>query len=293
MGGEATYSRELLPELAVLPGHLLWRAAARVGAALAEVLPPGVDIHSHASLLALGGGVTASQQELAETIAVSRTTMVKVAAGLAGAGLVERVRSEDDRRSYALTRTPAGAAAARRWRRHAEAVEAHVNAPFSAAERDELRELLARVAEAELAPQVPDVLRASTGFLLTRVHARMHREFLAALEPVGVEPRHFATLTALTATGPVPQSNLARRLGLSGASMVQIVDDLEARGLVERRRPPSDRRTQVVHLLPAAPDVLAAASRVAREQGRRSLAPLSPADVERLVVLLRRLVTAP
>ena len=110
--GDASDSRELLPALAALPGHLFWRAQARVSSALAETLPPGVDIHSYAALLALAGGATRSQQALAETISISRTTMVKVAADLAAQGLVERVRNPDDRRSYALTRTAEGAAAA-------------------------------------------------------------------------------------------------------------------------------------------------------------------------------------
>src|SRR5689334_9529993 len=104
--GEASDSRRLLPALADLPGHLFWRSHARVALALGEVLPPGVDIHACAVLLALSGGATRSQQALAETVSVSRTTMVRVAADLADQGLVRRVRNPDDRRSYALTRTP-------------------------------------------------------------------------------------------------------------------------------------------------------------------------------------------
>src|SRR3954469_13411770 len=51
--GEASDSRELLPVLAALPGHLFWRAHASVAVALGEVLPAGVDIHAYAVLLAL------------------------------------------------------------------------------------------------------------------------------------------------------------------------------------------------------------------------------------------------
>src|SRR5262249_18538060 len=69
----------LLPELAVIPGHLIWRAAARVTFALGETLPPGDDIHAYAALLALAAGQARSQQWLADTVAVSRTTMTKVA----------------------------------------------------------------------------------------------------------------------------------------------------------------------------------------------------------------------
>ena len=58
----------------------MWRAAARVTVALDRVLPPGVDIHAYAALLTLAGGAIRSQQSIADTIDVSRTTMVKVAA---------------------------------------------------------------------------------------------------------------------------------------------------------------------------------------------------------------------
>ncbi len=291
--GEASDGRALLPELATMLGHLFWRAQARVAAALGEVLPPGVDIHAYAALLALSGGVTRSQQSLAHTISVSRTTMVRVAADLSDQGLVARVRNAEDRRSYALTRTPEGAAAARRWRRHAEDLEDSITAGFSLDEREELRGLLLRVAEPDLAPDVPEPLRESIGFLITRIHSRMHREFVSALEPLGIEPRDFGALTALEATGPVSQAELARHLGVSGASMVQIVDDLEHRGLLERRRLATDRRTQVLHVQPGVSAVLAEAGALADEMGDRILSGLSKARAKRLVVLLQRFVTAP
>lgn len=289
--GEASDSRELLPELAALPGHLFWRASARVAASLATALPAGVDMPAYASLLALSGGVTRSQQALAETISVSGTTMVRVAADLAASGLVERVRNPEDRRSYALTRTHAGAEAARRWRRHAEALEASLTAGFSPDERRELGDLLLLLAEHDLPEDAPEALRASTGFLVTRIHARMHREFMVALAPVGLEPRHYGCLTALSTTGPVSQAELARHVGVSGASMVQIVDELEARGLVERRRLPSDRRTQVLHLRPGTPQVLAEGAVLAAAAAHDLLGTLSQGQQERLMELLRRLVT--
>jgi DNA-binding MarR family transcriptional regulator len=291
--GDVSNSRVLLPELGVLPGHLFWRAQSRVASALSEVLPPGVDIHAYAALLALSGGVTRSQQALAEAVSVSRTTMVRVANDLSEQGLVKRVRNPDDRRSYALTRTPEGAAAARRWRRHAEDLEDSITSGFTLEEREELRDLLLQVARADLAPDVPEPLRDSIGFLVTRVHSRMHREFMVALEPLRIEPRDFGVLTALRVLGPVSQAELARAFGVSGASVVQIVDDLEGRGLVERQRPATDRRTQVLHLQPEVPEVLAEASRLAHELTQLRLGALSKARTKRLVLLMQRLVTAP
>jgi DNA-binding MarR family transcriptional regulator len=285
--------RALLPALAELPGHLVWRARARVVAALEDVLPDNVDIHGYAALLALAGGATRSQQALARTVAVSGTTMMRVAANLADRGLVQRVRNPDDRRSYALTRTPEGAAAARTWRRYAEDLEESVTSGFTVRDREDLRILLLRVATSELAPDTPEPLRESIAFLVTRVQFRMHRDFQAALEPVGIEPAHFGVLVALGSTGPVSQSELSRALGVSGAHMVQLVDDLEQRGLVGRRRLETDRRAQVVDLLPAGREAVRRTAPLAGRIADERLSPLSDDEVRRLVALLQRLVTAP
>lgn len=285
-------SRELLPALGELLGHVVWRAHARVALALAEELPPGVDIHAYAVLLTLGSDAPFSQQELAEAAGVSRTTMARVAADLAARGLVERVRNPADRRSYALTRTPAGAAAAADWQHHVDALQDRLVAPFTGAELVDLLRLLLRSLEAELAASVLPELRGSIGFLISRVHAVMHRDFLAALEPIDLEPRLFGSLVAISTTGPIAQAELARLLGVSGARVVQIADELERRGLVERRRDPADRRTQLLHLQPAAPAVIERATAAAHALNQRLL-PLSEAETARLVPLLRRFVTAP
>jgi DNA-binding MarR family transcriptional regulator len=288
---DATDSRELLPGLEDQPGHLMWRAAARVTVNLARVLPPGVDIHAYAALLTLAGGSTRSQQSIADTIDVSRTTMVKVAAELANQGLVERVRNPDDRRSYLLTRTAEGAAAARRWRRHAEDLEEALTPGFSLGEREELRRLLLEILSGELAADTPEPLLESLGFLITRVHLRMHRAFSEVLAPFGIVPAQFGLLTAVATLGPAPQSEVSRRLGISGASVVQLVDQLEDRGLVERRRLEWDRRTQVLHLRPGASDLLQQARARGEEAMAERLGSLGVREIKRLVLLLQRFVT--
>jgi DNA-binding MarR family transcriptional regulator len=288
---DLTAPRTLLPELAKAPGHLVWRASARVQLALAEVLPAGVDIHAYAAMLALGQEGTLSQQAVADMISISRTTMAKVATDLVGRGLVERVRNPADRRAYLLTLTPAGAKAARSWRRHADDLEEFIGSPFSKTETAELRDLLHRVVEPELSPRTPAPLRNSTGFLITRLHFRMHRDFTAALEPLGIEPRHVGVMTALRATGPQPQADLARSLGVSGASVVQMIDDLEHRGLIERRRLATDRRIQALHLLPEAGEVLERAKKLSTDTVDVRLAPLTKKQSARLVELLVRFIT--
>ncbi|MFB9315659.1 MarR family winged helix-turn-helix transcriptional regulator [Nocardioides plantarum] len=283
-------SRELLPALSELLGHLVWRAHARVALALAQELPAGVDVHAYAVLLILDSDVPHSQQELAEAAGVSRTTMTRVAGDLSARGLVERVRSPADRRSYALTRTAAGAAAAHDWQRHVGAMQDRLTAPFSADEQAELLDLLLRVVAPGLPTALLPALRGSIGFLVSRLHAVMHRDFLALLEPLGLEPRLFGALTAIASTEPVAQAELARLLGVSGARVVQIADALEEHGLIERRRDPADRRTSLLHLRPGADAVLAQARTVADAMNNR-VAPLTAAETRRLSALLERFVT--
>jgi DNA-binding MarR family transcriptional regulator len=281
----------LTPELAVLPGHLIWRAAAKVTAALSDTLPAGVDIHAYAALLALAAGQARSQQWLADTVAVSRTTMTKVAGQLVDQGLVERVRNESDRRSYLLTRTAEGAVAARRWRRHAEDLEEAVTAGFSDRDREELRRLLLTVARPGLSPETPDALLDSIGFLVTRIHQRMYADMSAALDDLHVEPRHMGSMIALEAGGPMTQAALARQLGVSGPSVVELVDHLERHGLVERRRLDTDRRSQMLHVLPKATDVLPLAMSRGLAVTDELLSVLTTSARKRLVRLLQRFVT--
>ncbi len=200
------------------------------------------------------------------------------------------MRNPDDRRSYALTRTPEGTAAARTWRRYAEELEDSITAGFTAREREDLRSLLLRVVEPELAPDTPEPLRASIAFLITRLHFRMHRDFQAALAPVGIEPPHVGILTALEETGPISQSELARLFAVSGAHMVQLIDELEERRLVARRRLETDRRSHVIEVLPAAGARLAAAVPIAEDIVATRFAPLSAPESRRLIEHLRRLV---
>lgn len=286
-------SNVLLPALAQLPGHLLWRAHARVSLAVASQLPAGVDVHQYATLEALDGRVPLSQQKLSRLISVSRSTMVVVAEQLLAAGLVERTRNPTDRRSYALIRSPDGTVAVRRLRRHVSSLEGVLREPFSQAQAQRLQTLLLAVVRPELAQDTPAPLLQSIGFLVTRAHARMHGDFQRALSTLGIEPRHYGTLTALRETGPISQTELAALLGVSAATVVQIADDLERRGAVARRQQESDRRIRHLHLLPGTDALLGQAAQASDRTTAELFGPLDDADRAELVLLLRRFVTAP
>ena len=58
---------------------------------------------------------------------------------------------------------------------------------------------------------------------------------------------HLHVLTVIQVNGPLPMSKLADALDVSVASLTGIVDRMESRRLVERRREPDDRRVVLVH----------------------------------------------
>ncbi|CAN5474307.1 hypothetical protein BH10ACT10_BH10ACT10_03320 [soil metagenome] len=278
---EETARRAALSDLYSFPGHLLWRSQARVTAAVAEVLPGRSDLHAYAALLALADHEPRSQQSLANLTGVSGTTMTTVAETLLRDGLVERIRNPADRRSYALTRTLAGRDAVRRWEPDVHALEERLTEPITREEVARLHGHLLAIVGDQLPEETPQVLRESLGFVVSRAHQRIHREFVAGLEPIGIEPRHFGTLRALQAAGPITQGELADLLDVSPPYVVSLLDHLEERGLIARERDPADRRAYRPVLLPAAEPVIAESSRVAATlhdspggQGSRSRADL-------------------
>jgi DNA-binding MarR family transcriptional regulator len=75
------------------------------------------------------------------------------------------------------------------------------------------------------------------------------REFIAALQrwhQGSVSLVHLNVLTLLEASGPMPMGRLAEQLDISVASMTGVIDRMEARGIVERRRDSKDRRVILV-----------------------------------------------
>ncbi len=290
---EETATRAALAELHDLPGHLLWRARARVSATVADLLPGTVDLHAYAALLALADHEPQSQQGLARMCGVSGTTMTAVAETLQAEGLVERIRNPADRRSYALTRTAAGRAAADRWAVDVHELEEHLTRALTPRDVTRLRQLLVGLIGDDLDPQTPAPLLDSIGFLLLRTHQRIHREFLAALGPLDIDPRHVGTMRALRAAGPATQGQLAAMLEVSPATVVQIVDHLEARGLVARERDPDDRRAYRLHLRPEATAVVAEAASISRAVVDARLGGPQGRDRQDLTRLLRKFLASP
>jgi MarR family transcriptional regulator for hemolysin len=78
----------------------------------------------------------------------------------------------------------------------------------------------------------------------------------------------------------VRQNALAERIGVEGASLVRVLDDLAAAGLVTREPDPTDRRANLLHLTEAGRDITAHVETDLGELRQRVLGELAPADIE-------------
>jgi DNA-binding MarR family transcriptional regulator len=97
-------------------------------------------------LMILAAEEPIAQNELGERAGVDPSTMVARMDALVDRGLVERVRSSEDRRSYAIRLSPEGRAVLKALRRRAKAHGDRFFAPLSERERLELHRLLTKLA---------------------------------------------------------------------------------------------------------------------------------------------------
>ena len=130
------------------------------------------------------------------------------------------------------------------------------------------------------------------GPLLGRAHDRLRERVDAVLAAHGLHARQFGALMVLRARGPLSQRGLGAAQGVDRTTTVAVLDALQARGLIERRRDPSDRRIHTVHLTAEGERVLRRAEREVLQAEGRFLAALGP-DGEQLRLLLRRLLDEP
>jgi DNA-binding MarR family transcriptional regulator len=78
----------------------------------------------------------------------------------------------------------------------------------------------------------------------------------AMLKPGGLRPRHLVALRLLSEGGPTSQQALADSLSLDPSNVVGLLNELEERELITRRRDPADRRRHIVALAPRGEDEL-------------------------------------
>jgi DNA-binding MarR family transcriptional regulator len=131
-------------------------------------------------------------------------------------------------------------------------------------------------------------LSRRAGFLFVQLGTHAHERFAERLAGLGLHPRHFGMLSHLAAAEGQSQQALSIALGIHRSAMVALVDDLEHRGLAERRRDPVDRRAYTLYLTPPGRELLAELERAADEEDAELLTALDAPARSQLISSLQR-----
>ena len=109
------------------------------------------------------------------------------------------------------------------------------------------------------------------------------------LAPWDITPSHLRALRVLMRHGVMRLSALSDHLHIAARSATEVADALEARGLVERRADPDDRRATLVEVTEHGTSVLDAIRAVSGTAVERAFDRLSQADRAHLARILRKL----
>jgi DNA-binding MarR family transcriptional regulator len=138
--------------------------------------------------------------------------------------------------------------------------------------------------------RTPARLTSKPTWLLSQAAMHGHRLLTDGLAPAASRPYHYRLLAALEEFGPASQARLGGRAGMDRSDVVAALNDLAARGMVERTPDPADRRRNIVTITPAGHAHLRRLDRLLSGVQDELLAPLSPAERAQLVRLLTRIL---
>ena len=132
---------------------------------------------------------------------------------------------------------------------------------------------------------LPDLM----GFHLRLAHVAVYRDFTASLAGLDLTQKQCATLQLIEANRGVSQVDLANTLGTDRATMMAMIDRLEQRDLLVRKRSVEDRRRQELYLTEIGNEILTKAKAAIAEHEARFVGRFKPAELKVLVEALRRI----
>ena len=133
------------------------------------------------------------------------------------------------------------------------------------------------------------ILPSLAGYQLRLAQIAIFRDFAQTLGEFDVTPGLFGVLVIIDANSGLKQSELARAAHLDRSTVVSVIDNLERRGLVERRAADNDRRSNALVLTPDGAALLKKLKRRVNEHEKRLVQHLTEDERQTLVTLLQRI----
>jgi DNA-binding MarR family transcriptional regulator len=132
---------------------------------------------------------------------------------------------------------------------------------------------------------LPDLV----GYQIRLAQVAIFRDLKRALDPYAISPGLFGVLVLLEANAGMKQTDLARAVHLDRSTVVNVIDNLEDRRLVERRAANGDRRSKALYLTTDGKRLLQKLKPLVTEHERRLTRGLSATDEKTLISLLQRI----
>jgi DNA-binding MarR family transcriptional regulator len=129
----------------------------------------------------------------------------------------------------------------------------------------------------------------SAAFLLAQVGAHAAERFGERLAALNLSRPHAGILRAIAASSGLSQQALASTLSILPSRLVVLVDELEERGLIERRDDARDRRAYALHLTENGAHMMASIGQIARAHEDSLCAALNDKERSQLADLLTRI----
>jgi len=127
-------------------------------------------------------------------------------------------------------------------------------------------------------------------FLLSQVGIHASRRFAERIAAADLNPPLFRVLNLVAAGEGQSQQAIGAAIEIPASRMVALVDELEQRGLVERRPNPEDRRVRALYLTAKGKRCLARGRKIAAEHEQELTEGMSETDRKRLLALLQKIV---
>ncbi|MBR2789136.1 MAG: MarR family transcriptional regulator [Eggerthellaceae bacterium] len=127
------------------------------------------------------------------------------------------------------------------------------------------------------------------GYRIFHTYRSIHEGLSIVLDAFGINPSQWGVLNRLAANGPMTQAQLAAAVQRQPATITNTVDRMVKAGLISRTPSASDRRVNIISILPKGEEILAEAIPAVTAYTTHLAEGMSPADVALLVDALNRI----
>lgn len=127
------------------------------------------------------------------------------------------------------------------------------------------------------------------GFLISQLGAHAAQRFAQRIADLDLTPPQAGLLRAIAGQPGRSQQAIAAQLGTPATRLVAMIDDLERRGVLERRRNPDDRRLHAIHLTAEGTKLLGRLGRAAQAHTAELTTALDDDERDQLQKLLLRI----